>query len=175
MNSKVVSQLSSETHPHLNEQPLLHVVLHSPEIPPNTGNVGRTCVAVGAKLWLVKPLGYSLDDKYLKRAGMDYWQFLNYEVVENWEELQERIGRDRTYWFLSKFGKRLVWDAEFASGQVLVFGSESKGLPPEIREAHAESCLKLPMREQVRSLNLASTVNTVVYEAVRQMGGLRLE
>lgn len=152
--------------------PLLHVVLHSPEIPPNTGNVGRTCVAVGAKLWLVKPLGYSLEDKYLRRAGMDYWQYLDYEVVENWTELKERLGTARRYWYLSKFATKLVWEASFEQGDVLVFGSESKGLPPEIREANMETCLKLPMREEVRSLNLASTANTIVYEAVRQFGGL---
>lgn len=153
-------------------EPLLHVVLHSPEIPPNTGNIGRTCVAVGAKLWLVKPLGYSLEDKYLLRAGMDYWQYLNYEVVENWAELRQRIGEEKTYWYLTKFATRLVWDVQFEPGHVLVFGSESKGLPPEVRDANPDACLKLPMREEVRSLNLASTVNTVVYEAVRQFGGL---
>ncbi len=155
-----------------NPEPLLHVVLHSPEIPPNTGNIGRTCVAVGAKLWLVKPLGYLLEDKYLRRAGMDYWQFLNYEVVENWEELRQRIGEEKQYWYLTKFAKKLVWDATFEPGHVLVFGSEGQGLPPEIREGNPESCLKLPMREEVRSLNLASTANTVMYEAVRQIGGL---
>ncbi len=155
-----------------NPEPLLHVVLHSPEIPPNTGNIGRTCVAVGAKLWLVKPLGYLLEDKYLRRAGMDYWQFLNYEVVENWEELRQRIGEDKQYWYLSKFAKKLVWEAKFEPGHVLVFGSEGQGLPSEIREENSESCLKLPMREEVRSLNLASTANTVIYEAVRQFGGL---
>lgn len=153
-------------------EPLLHVVLHSPEIPPNTGNIGRTCVAVGAKLWLVKPLGYLLEDKYLRRAGMDYWQFLNYEVVDNWDELRQRIGENKQYWYLTKFAKKLVWEAEFKLGHVLVFGSEGQGLPPEIREENAESCLKLPMREEVRSLNLASTANTVIYEAVRQFGGL---
>lgn len=153
-------------------EPLLHVVLYAPEIPPNTGNVGRSCVAVGAKLWLVKPLGYSLDDKYLRRAGMDYWQYLNYEVVDSWPDLQARLGHERRYWFLTKFASKLVWDVRFSPGDVLVFGSESKGLPPEIRAEFAEQCLKLPMREEVRSLNLASAANTIIYEAVRQFGGL---
>ncbi|QDT32665.1 tRNA (cytidine(34)-2'-O)-methyltransferase [Thalassoglobus polymorphus] len=153
-------------------EPILHVVLHSPEIPPNTGNIGRSCVAIGAKLWLVKPLGYLLDDKYLRRAGMDYWQFLNYEVVENWEELRQRIGEEKQYWYLTKFATKLVWEAEFTPGDVLVFGSEGSGLPEEIRDENSESCLKLPMFEQVRSLNLASTANTVMYEAIRQFGGL---
>ncbi|WP_417851904.1 tRNA (cytidine(34)-2'-O)-methyltransferase [Thalassoglobus sp.] len=152
--------------------PILHVVLHSPEIPPNTGNIGRSCVAIGAKLWLVKPLGYLLDDKYLRRAGMDYWQFLNYEVVENWEELRQRIGEEKQYWYLTKFATKLVWEAEFTPGDVLVFGSEGSGLPSEIRDENPDSCLKLPMYEEVRSLNLASTANTVVYEAIRQFGGL---
>ncbi len=152
--------------------PILHVVLHSPEIPPNTGNIGRSCVAIGAKLWLVKPLGYLLDDKYLRRAGMDYWQFLNYEVVENWEELRQRIGEEKQYWYLTKFATKLVWEAEFTPGDVLVFGSEGSGLPSEIRDENPDSCLKLPMYEEVRSLNLASTANTVMYEAIRQFGGL---
>lgn len=153
-------------------QPILNVVLYEPEIPPNTGNIGRTCVAVGAKLWLVKPLGFDLDAKHLRRAGMDYWQHLDYEVVENWTELVERLGDPAKYWYLTKFAENLAWDVSFLKGDVLVFGSESKGLPPEIRDATPEQRLKLPMREVVRSLNLASTANTIVYEAVRQLGGL---
>lgn len=152
--------------------PILHVVLYNPEIPPNTGNIGRTCVAVGAKLWLVKPLGYELDAKHLRRAGMDYWQHLNYEVVEDWEELRAKLGDDKQYWYLTKFAEKLVWDVEFGAGDVLVFGSESSGLPPEIRDADPDARLKLPMLEVVRSLNLASTANTVVYEAIRQIGGI---
>jgi tRNA (cytidine/uridine-2'-O-)-methyltransferase len=151
-------------------EPILNVVLYCPEIPPNTGNIGRTCVAVGAKLWLVKPLGYELDAKHLRRAGMDYWQHLNYEVVENWTELTEKLGQDKQYWYLTKFAKKLVWEATYSPGDVLVFGSESSGLPDEIREANQDFCLKLPMLEVVRSLNLASTANTVVYEAIRQFG-----
>lgn len=153
-------------------EPILNVVLYCPEIPPNTGNIGRTCVAVGAKLWLVKPLGYELDAKHLRRAGMDYWQHLNYEVVENWTELTEKLGQDKQYWYLTKFAKKLVWEATYSPGDVLVFGSESSGLPDEIREANQDACLKLPMLEVVRSLNLASTANTVVYEAIRQFGGI---
>ncbi len=103
---------------------------------------------------------------------MDYWQFLNYEVVENWEELRQRIGEEKQYWYLTKFATKLVWEAEFTPGDVLVFGSEGSGLPSEIRDENPDSCLKLPMYEEVRSLNLASTANTVVYEAIRQFGGL---
>lgn len=151
--------------------PLLHVVLYQPDIPQNTGNIGRTCVAVGAKLWLIRPLGFRLDDRYLKRAGMDYWQHLDWEVVESWAELERRLPRQR-YWLLTKFAERLVWEATFEAGDVLVFGSETRGLPDSIRVEFVHRCLKLPMRDQVRSLNLASTANTVVYEAIRQLGGL---
>jgi tRNA (cytidine/uridine-2'-O-)-methyltransferase len=152
-------------------QPLLHVVLYQPDIPQNTGNIGRSCVAIGAKLWLVRPLGFRLDDRYLKRAGMDYWQHLDWEAVESWPVLEQKLAGSRM-WLLTKFATRLVWDAEFERGDVLVFGSETRGLPEPLREAHAHRCLKLPMHEEVRSLNLASTANTVMYEAVRQFGGL---
>jgi len=154
-------------------EPLLHVVLHQPDIPQNTGNIGRTCVAVGAKLWLVRPLGFHLDEKHLRRAGMDYWHLLDWEVVENWHDLKERLN-GRTFWYLTKTASRLVWDATFQRGDVLVFGSETRGLPPSILTEFPSHNLKLPMRPEVRSLNLASTVNTVVYEAVRQFGGLDL-
>ncbi len=151
--------------------PLLHVVLHQPDIPQNTGNIGRTCLAVGAKLWLVRPLGFRLSEKHLRRAGMDYWPQVNWEAVENWGVIMERLG-DRPMWFLTKSGQRTVWDAEFVRGDVLVLGSETRGLPAAILEAHAAKTLAYPMRPAVRSLNLASTATAVVYEAVRQMGGL---
>jgi tRNA (cytidine/uridine-2'-O-)-methyltransferase len=149
----------------------MHVVLYQPDIPQNTGNIGRTCVAVGAKLWLVRPLGFKLDAKHLRRAGMDYWQHLNWEAVDSLQEVQERLS-DRTWWKLTKFATRLLWDAEFEPGHVFLFGSESNGLPPSVRDVSPECNLKLPMYEEVRSLNLASTANTVMYEAVRQFGGL---
>jgi len=151
-------------------QPLLHVVLHQPDIPQNAGNIGRTCVAVGAKLWFVRPLGFRLDDRYLKRAGMDYWQHLDWEAVDDWQQLTTKL-TGHQFWLLTKFATKLVWEAEFTPGDVLVFGSETRGLPDSLREEHRQHCLKLPMREEVRSLNLASTVNTVAYEAVRQFGG----
>jgi tRNA (cytidine/uridine-2'-O-)-methyltransferase len=155
--------------------PLLHVVLYQPDIPQNTGNIGRSCVAVGAKLWLIRPLGFLLDDRYLKRAGMDYWPLVNYEVVDHWDELVSRLSGELPepprFWFLTKFAERLVWDAEFRKGDVFVFGSETRGLPENLRQSNSQNCLKLPMYESVRSLNLASTANTVIYEAVRQFGG----
>ena len=155
----------------MQSDPLLHVVLYQPDIPQNTGNIGRTCVAVGAKLWLVRPLGFRLDDRYLKRAGMDYWPHLDWEAVDDWGELTRKL-EGRNFWYLTKFADRLVWDAEFQRGDVLVFGSETRGLPESIRTDNRTRCLKLPMHETVRSLNLASTANTIVYEAVRQFGGL---
>lgn len=147
--------------------PLLHVVLYQPDIPQNTGNIGRSCVAVGAKLWLVRPLGFQLDDRHLKRAGMDYWEHLDWEAVDDWRELETKLA-GRTMWFFSRYATRLVWEAEFGPGDVLVFGSETRGLPESLREANSHRCLKLPMHPEVRSLNLASTANTVMYEAVRQ-------
>ena len=167
-------------------QPLLHVVLHQPDIPQNTGNIGRSCVAVGAKLWLVRPLGFLLDARHLKRAGMDYWEHLDWEAVDNWSELRQRLqpattspqaesqtpARRQQFWYLTKTATRLVWDASFEPGDVLVFGSETRGLPASILTESPEHNLKLPMSPLVRSLNLASTANTVMYEAVRQFGGL---
>ncbi|MCA9117408.1 MAG: tRNA (cytidine(34)-2'-O)-methyltransferase [Planctomycetaceae bacterium] len=152
-------------------EPLLHVVLHQPEIPQNTGNIGRTCVAVGARLWLVRPLGFRVDERHLRRAAMDYWQYLDWEAVEDWPTVEQRLP-GRTVWCLTKTATRPVWEATFSPGDVLLFGSESRGLPASIRQQYRPTSLMLPMRPEVRSLNLASTVNTVVYEAVRQFGGL---
>lgn len=154
-----------------NRSPSFHVVLYQPDIPQNTGNIGRTCVAIGAKLWLVRPLGFRVDDRSLRRAGMDYWQHLDWEVVENLSEVHERLA-DRTWWYLTKFGRRLVWEATFHAGDVLVFGSETRGLPAALLTENPTQTLRLPMYEAVRSLNLASAANTVAYEAVRQIGGL---
>jgi tRNA (cytidine/uridine-2'-O-)-methyltransferase len=150
---------------------LLHVVLYQPDIPQNTGNIGRTCVAVGAKLWLIRPLGFRLDEKHLRRAGMDYWQHLDWEACDSWQEVRAKLPSSNV-WRLTKSATRLVWDAAFEKGDILLFGSETRGLPARILNEQPARNLKLPMREAVRSLNLASTVNTVVYEAVRQFGGL---
>jgi len=152
--------------------PLLHVVLYQPEIPPNAGNIGRSCVAVGAKLWMVRPLGFRIDEKELRRAGLDYWPHLEWEVVENWEDLAARLadviaaGR---MWLLTKTARRLYTDATYRRGDVLVFGSESSGLPPELLQQYREQSLRVPMRREVRSLNLSATAAVVMYEAVRQL------
>jgi tRNA (cytidine/uridine-2'-O-)-methyltransferase len=151
--------------------PLLHIVLYQPEIPQNTGNIGRTCVAIGARLWLIRPLGFRVDDKSLRRAGMDYWQHLDWEVVDSLRDVTASQP-DAQLWCLTKTATRLVWDATFRRGDILLFGSESRGLPAAILHEQPSRNLKLPMSELVRSLNLASTVNTVAYEALRQFGGL---
>jgi tRNA (cytidine/uridine-2'-O-)-methyltransferase len=149
--------------------PLLHVVLHQPEIPHNTGSVGRTCVAAGAKLWLVRPLGFRLDDYYLRRAGLDYWQHLEWEAVDDWAQLAEKLG-GRQFWFFSKTAARSYTDVAFHRGDVLVFGSESQGLPPSLIERAGEQLLRIPIREQARSLNLSNAVGIATFEALRQWG-----
>lgn len=152
--------------------PLLHVVLYQPEIPPNTGNIGRTCVAIGAKLWLIKPLGFQINEKELRRAGLDYWPLLDWQAVENWEELTQHLAvplAANRIWLLTKTATQLYTAARFQKGDVLVFGSESSGLPAELREPYAAQTLRLPMREQVRSLNLSAAAAAVMYEAVRQL------
>jgi tRNA (cytidine/uridine-2'-O-)-methyltransferase len=128
-------------------------------------------VAVGAKLWLIRPLGFHLDEKHLRRAGMDYWPHLNWEAVDHWRDIEVRLAGKR-FWFIEESGERMVWEGTFAPGDVLVFGSETRGLPPGLLAGQASRTLKYPMRNVVRSLNLASTATAVIYEAVRQFGGL---
>lgn len=153
-----------------NYTPRLHVVLHQPEIPYNTGSVGRTCVAVGAKLWLVRPLGFRVDDYYLRRAGLDYWEHLAWEVVDDWEALVKQLPAER-HWTFTKKASRLFTEAAFHPGDVLVFGSESRGLPDELLAANPDRNLRIPVRAQVRSLNLSNAVAVAVYEAQRRWGG----
>ena len=148
-------------------EPLLHVVLYQPEIPHNTGSVGRTCVAAAAKLWLVRRLGFRLDDYYLRRAGLDYWQHLEWEVVDDWADLVAKLPA-RQPWLFTKAAERSYLEAQFTTGDVLVFGSESQGLPPSLVADHRDRTLRIPIRPQVRSLNLSNAVGIATYEALRQ-------
>ena len=150
--------------------PRLHIVLFQPEIPYNTGSVGRTCVAVAAKLWLVRPLGFRVDDYYLRRAGLDYWQHLEWEVVDDWAALTAALPVE-LHWYFTKFGERSYTSAGFTEGDVLVFGRESQGLPPEIVEGRRDRCLRIPTRPEVRSLNLSNSAAVAMYEAMRQWDG----
>ena len=148
--------------------PQLNIVLYQPEIPQNTGNIGRTCVALNAKLWIVRPTGFRLDDKLLQRAGLDYWQHLKWESVDSWGHLLPTLPIDRT-WFFTKFGQRSYTDVVFQAGDWLVFGSESSGLPDSVREQFKSQCLALPMIGPVRSLNLSVAVGVGMFEAYRQI------
>ena len=147
--------------------PVLNVVLYQPEIPHNTGSVGRTCVAAGARLWLVRPLGFRLDDYYLRRAGLDYWQHLEVEVVDDWAALAARLPLDQA-WFFSKTAERSYASVTYRKGDVLVFGNESQGLPPSMLEANRPRALRIPIRAEARSLNLSNSVAIVVFEGLRQ-------
>ncbi len=147
--------------------PILHIVLYQPEIPFNAGNVGRTCVALGAKLWMVRPLGFLVDSKHVRRAGLDYWEHLDWEVVDDWHALVARLP-GKTFWFLTKTARRHFTEPRYQPGEVLVFGSESKGMPEPMRREQPEQCLRIPMRDKVRSLNLSVAAALVAYEAVRQ-------
>lgn len=147
----------------------LHIVLYQPEIPHNTGSVGRTCVALGAKLWLVRPLGFQIDAKARRRAGLDYWQHLEWEVVDDWEDLLTKLPSQRM-WLFTKRGDRGYLDADYSPGDALVFGSESNGLPESVTSAAEGHRLRIPTRPEVRSLNLSVSVAVAGYEACRQMG-----
>jgi tRNA (cytidine/uridine-2'-O-)-methyltransferase len=147
-------------------QPLLHIVLHQPEIPYNTGSVGRTCVAVGAKLWLIRPLGFRVDDYYLRRAGLDYWEHLAWQVVDDWNQLELTLPGRR--WFFTKKAVRSYLDVSYERADVLVFGSESAGLPESLSAHQCEARVRIPTRPDVRSLNLSNAVAVAAYEAMRQ-------
>lgn len=148
-------------------EPRFHVVLHEPEIPYNTGSVGRTCVALGAKLWLIRPLGFQVDDYHLRRAGLDYWSHLAWEVVDHWAALQERLPGTR-FWCFTTRAERAFTSPRYEPGDALLFGCESQGLPAEIVRDAGDRALRIPTRSAVRSLNLSNAVAVAGYELVRQ-------
>ena len=152
---------------------MMHIVLVNPEIPQNTGNIARTCAATGSHLHLVRPLGFSLADKYLKRAGLDYWQYLQLAVYDNWDDYLARAKPGRML-FLSTKGGRSLYDTAFEPGDALVFGSESSGLPEPFYERYRDSLVRIPMPgPHARSLNLANAASVALYEAYRQLLALR--
>lgn len=148
----------------------LNIVLFEPEIPQNTGNIARTCVLTNSKLHLIKPLGFSLDEKHLRRAGLDYWKYLDMEIHESYHELREKY-KDGVFYFSTTKAKNYYSDVEFKSGDFIVFGRESSGLPDRIRDSDPDRCIRVPMLEtSTRSLNLSNTVSIIAYEALRQKG-----
>ncbi len=148
---------------------MLHVVLVEPEIPQNTGNIARTCLAAGARLHLVEPLGFKIEAAALRRAGMDYWEHCDVRRWKSWEELRASAGAARFH-FLTTKGTRAYWNAQFAPDDHLVFGRETRGLPESLLAAEKDHLLTIPMAPQARSLNLATSVGIVLYEACRQLG-----
>lgn len=146
----------------------LNVVLIEPEIPQNTGNIARTCAATGASLHLVKPLGFSIDDRYLKRAGLDYWHLLDIKIYENSAEFFEKH-KGKKMFFASTKADKTYCEAEYSDDCFIVFGKETKGLPEQLLEERFEDVIRIPMKEEARSLNLSNSVAIVVYEALRQL------
>jgi len=146
---------------------MFNVVLVEPEIPPNTGNVGRLCLATRSTLHLVKPLGFSLEDRQLKRAGLDYWDDVDLKVWDSLAALMEAKQSNERYFFVTTKTERAYWDVQFQPGDFLVFGRETKGLPEDLLLANEPRCITIPMAD-TRSLNLATAVGIVLFEAVRQ-------
>ncbi len=153
----------------LRDASYFRVVLVEPEIPNNTGNIGRTCVGTNSKLELIGPLGFSMGDRYLKRAGLDYWPHLQWEHHPSWEQWSQDQDLSRALFFSTK-GKHSLFDARFRKGDLLIFGKETKGLGSEILDHYRDQTYFIPMFGPIRSLNLANTVSTVLYEGLRQIG-----
>ena len=145
----------------------LNIVLHEPEIPANTGNIGRTCVATGTRLHLIEPLGFSLSEKALKRAGMDYWKDLDVTTYVDWEDFLEKNPGAKIYYATTK-GRHVYSDAHFEPDCYIMFGKESAGIPEEILLNYEETSVRIPMNQEIRSLNLSNSVAVLLYEALRQ-------
>ncbi len=146
---------------------MFHIVLVEPEIPQNAGNIARTCAATGAKLHMIRPLGFEVSDKYLKRAGLDYWNLVDITYYDSFEELKAQYPDSRFFYFTTKARHRHS-DVAFKDGDFLVFGKETKGLPEELLMENEETCLRIPMFVGARSLNLSNSVAIALYEALRQ-------
>lgn len=147
----------------------MHIILHQPEIPANTGNIGRTCVATGTALHLIEPLGFRLDEKSIRRAGMDYWAHLDVTRYINFQEFREKHPGAKI-WYATTKAKRLYTEADFGQDDYIMFGKESAGIPEELLVENESTCIRVPMMEEIRSLNLSNSVAIVLYEALRQNG-----
>lgn len=147
----------------------LNVVLVEPEIPQNTGNIVRTCAAVGAHLHMIKPLGFSVEDKYLKRAGLDYWNEVKIDYYDSFEELKNRFP-GKEFFYASTKAVHSYSDVKYSRDCFLVFGKETAGLPEELLIMNKENCIRIPMKNDIRSLNLSNSVAIIVFEALRQNG-----
>ena len=147
----------------------MNIVLHQPEIPANTGNIGRTCVATGTVLHLIEPLGFSLSEKAIKRAGMDYWEHLDVRRYINFEEFLEK-NPNAKIWMATTKAKHVYSDVKFGPDDYIMFGKESAGIPEEILKDNPDTCVRIPMVGDIRSLNLSNSVAIVLYEALRQQG-----
>lgn len=147
----------------------MNIILHQPEIPQNTGNIGRTCVATGTALHLIEPLGFRLDEKSIKRAGMDYWQHLEVHRYTNFQDFLEK-NPGAKIWMATTKAKHTYSDVEFGENDFIMFGKESAGIPEEILVDYEENCIRIPMLPEIRSLNLSNSVAIVLYEALRQQG-----
>ena len=147
----------------------MNIILHQPEIPANTGNIGRTCVATGTSLHLIEPLGFRLDEKSIKRAGMDYWDSLDVTRYINYQEFQEKHPGAKI-WFATTKAKKAYSEANFGMDDYIMFGKESAGIPEELLVDHEEDCIRIPMLDSIRSLNLSNSVAIILYEALRQNG-----
>ena len=148
----------------------LNIVLVEPEIPQNAGNIARTCAVTGSKLHMVRPLGFEVSDKYLKRAGLDYWHLVDISYYDSIGEVMDKFYNGNNFWFFSTKSKLIHSDAKYKDGDFLVFGKETKGLPESLLEKHYDECVRLPMLNETRSLNLSNSVCVGVYEALRQLG-----
>lgn len=148
---------------------MFNIVLVEPEIPQNTGNIARTCAATGTALHLVKPLGFSLDDRYLKRAGLDYWPYVSVTVYESLDDFMEKHGDEKLYLATTK-GEKTYADVSYEDGSYILFGKETAGLPRDFINAHKDTAVRIPMGEEVnlRSLNLSNSAAIIIYEALRQ-------
>ena len=158
----------------IGEENMLNIVLHEPEIPANTGNIGRTCAAVGARLHLIEPLGFRLNEKNLKRAGMDYWDQLYVKTYINYEDFLERNPGIKIYMATTKAPK-IYTEVRYEPDCYIMFGKESAGIPEEMLVNHKEECVRIPMLGDIRSLNLGNSVAVILYEALRQNGFADME